>query len=1008
MRLQAPEAGGSPSKFKLAEQALEEQRLHPNGVKQPMEEISSVFPFGSPKNVAQINGTSYLTTQTLVQQVAYTLSDKLFSYSPETFDLDRAAKSWSSSEQANGRGVVTSVNPMETRLGAANVLLGYVFSPDSNPEKKAVTKSIIASSASLLPMRSALDQLAALYNVSSPFVAHVAAADFEVASSRMVTDYASAITVAQETGVGLIASFSAHEAQHMALFATLAATVLPAVHIYDGVQVSRESTKVADVLDQGGLQNVFSSILEEQKEVSKKADQATRVNGILKSLNAELGTAYSMFEYEGHEEPDAVLVVFGSVESSLATQVAAALAKGGEKVGVIAVRVYRPFSEAYFLEALPKSVKRIAVLGQVVDQNAVEDATVQSALFVDVVAATSMSDIWSLAPPTIDLKYPREQVWSPKQFAWIFDQIVRKQSVSIEIPEDAFTSEASTIDSFDLLVEEEGARQYIFWDSDDASSAPAASVIARLLSEDTEKTISFSATYDNAPLAGIIQAEIKSSKKVVEASFHIESADVAVVNDIALLSKFDVIARTKQGGSLILKSTIKDEDFEKKFPAPFKRAVVQKGVNLIILDPSVVGEEVSPAVDNALVQLAFLRVADVPASLERLSVYNLGSEAVHLAADNLDDALRKVETPKEWAEAVDENEVTGLPTVPQISSFTINEEKHVAEPSYILKSSQSAAQALSFKEAYGAQSALRPDLGMRNYIVKVKENKRLTPDYYDRNIFHIEFDLTGTGMEYQIGEALGIHSQNDPKDVAEFIKFYGLNADDIVEVPSRDDPEVLEMRTVFQALSQNVDIFGRPPKRFYEALAEFADNIEEKKALLTLSSAEGATEFKRRAEVDTCTFADILLEYPSAHPDFHDLVRIVSPLKRREYSIASSQQVHPNAVHLLIVVVNWVDPKGRDRFGQATRYLSTLPVGSEVTVSVKPSVMKLPPLPTQVCGLLYFLVFCTLTAPIAPHHGRSRNRSRPLPCLRPIPCLAKGPGYGDWLYPALHGISSPA
>lgn len=1002
MRLQAPEAGSSPSV----------EISHSNGPKQPLEKTSPVFPFGLPKNVSQINGTSYLTAQTLVQQVAYTLSDKLFSYSPETFALDCAAKSWSSSGQTNGRGVVTSVNSMETRLGAANVLLGYVFSPDSDPEKKAVAKSIIASSASLLPMRTALDQLALLYNSSSPFVAHVAAVDLDVTASRMVTDYASAMTVAQETGIGLIASFSAQEAQHMALFATLAATVLPTVHIYDGVQVSRGSTKVTDVLDQVGLQNIFSSIVEEQSEASKKADQATRVNSILKSLNAELGTAYSMYEYEGHDEPESVLIVFGSVESSLATQVAAALAKTGEKVGVIAVRVYRPFSELYFLEALPKSVKRISVLGQVADQSAAVDATVQSALYTDVVAATTMSDIWSLAPPVLDVKYPRETVWSPKQFAWIFDQMARQHSVSIEIPGEALTSEASTIDSFNLLTEqEEGAKQYIFWDIDDAPTVPAAAVIARILSEDAERTISFSATYDNVPLAGIFQAEIKSSKKVVEAPFHIESADVAVVNDIALLSKFDLIARTKQGGSLILKSTIKDEDFEKKFPAPFKRAVAQKGVNLVILDPSVIGEEASATAGNALVQLAFLRIANASVSLEKLSIYNLDAEAVHFAAEKLDGALRKVETPKEWSEAVDENEVTDLPALPLVNSFTINEEKHVVEPSYILKSNQSAAQALSFREAYGIQSALRPDLGMRNYIVKVKENKRLTPDYYDRNIFHIEFDLTGTGMEYGIGEALGIHAQNDPVEVTEFIKFYGLNMDDIVEIPSRDDPEVLEIRTVFQALSQNVDLFGRPPKRFYEGLAEFAENIVEKNALLNLCSAEGAAEFKRRAEEDTCTFADILRDYPSAHPDFYDLVRIVSPMKRREYSIASSQKVHPNAVHLLIVVVNWIDPKGRERLGQATRFLSTLSVGSEVTVSVKPSVMKLPPSSTQVRCLLPLLLLyepLTLTIAIASHHGRSRNRSRPLPRFRRVPRLAEGPGYRDWPHSSLHGSPSPS
>jgi len=230
------------------------------------------------------------------------------------------------------------------------------------------------------------------------------------------------------------------------------------------------------------------------------------------------------------------------------------------------------------------------------------------------------------------------------------------------------------------------------------------------------------------------------------------------------------------------------------------------------------------------------------------------------------------------------------------------------------------------------------------------EHRRLTPETYDRNIFHIEFDLGNSGLKYEIGEALGIHAENDKTEVEEFIKWYGLNPEEIVEVPSREDPNVLENRTVYQALIQNVDIFGRPPKRFYEALSEFATNDKEKTQLLMLGTGgnqESVVEFKRRAEVDTVTFADILLEFPSAHPSFHDIVRIVNPMKRREYSVASSQKVTPNSISLLIVTVNWVDPKGRDRFGQATRYLNNLPVGAPVTVSVKPSVMKLPPKSTQ-------------------------------------------------------------
>lgn len=254
---------------------------------------------------------------------------------------------------------------------------------------------------------------------------------------------------------------------------------------------------------------------------------------------------------------------------------------------------------------------------------------------------------------------------------------------------------------------------------------------------------------------------------------------------------------------------------------------------------------------------------------------------------------------------------------------------------------------LLFKEAYDTKPALRPDLAVQSYVVRVKENRRLTPLSYDRNIFHIEFDLGTSGLKYDIGEALGIHAENDPVQVMEFIKFYGLDPEEVVEVAHRDDPSVFENRTIYQSLVQNIDIFGRPPKRFYEALAEFAANEGEARELRILGGSEGAKEFQRRAEVDTITYADVLLEFPSAHPSFHDIVRIVSPMKRREYSIASCQAVTPTSVALMVVVVNWVDPKGRDRFGQATRFLSRLKIGAPITVSIKPSVMRLPPKSTQ-------------------------------------------------------------
>ena len=123
---------------------------------------------------------------------------------------------------------------------------------------------------------------------------------------------------------------------------------------------------------------------------------------------------------------------------------------------------------------------------------------------------------------------------------------------------------------------------------------------------------------------------------------------------------------------------------------------------------------------------------------------------------------------------------------------------------------------------------MRPDLPVKNFVVKVQENKRLTPSEYSRNIFHIEFDITGTGLTYDIGEALGIHGRNNSEAVEEFLDFYGVDGDSLIEVTNKDNAKIVEIRSSRQALSETVDFLGKPPKRFYESLAEFASDSKER------------------------------------------------------------------------------------------------------------------------------------------------------------------------------------
>lgn len=889
--------------------------------------------------LSALSGPTYTTAQTLIQQVAYLLSDKIFSYSPETFDLDAALREWSAAQETKTNGESPVVKTLETRQGAGNLALGYLFSQDFDLKKRHVPQGIVASSATLPYMRSALEQLSLLYSVASPVAAHVAAVDY-AGEEGLVSDYASALSLAEDLGLGLISSGSAHESQHMALFTTLLASVLPSIHIYDGVRVGRETTRVIDVLDKEGLTRTYETVRKSLDDSrNRHLDAQGKLLDLLKTLNGELGTDYGAFEYHGHAEPVSVLVVFGTVEAALAAQVARSLAKDGVHIGVVNVRVYRPFVEEEFLRVLPKTTKTVGVLGQVVSEQAVQEEGVHSALYEDVLATLTFATDREHAAGTVEIKYSRSQRWDLITIAAAFQRIFDKSI----LPVDSATNETAPLQLLDPAT----VQEYTFWDVDNSVAEQASLTLSQALAADSASNVTVSKVHDNLVQGGAIRVDIRKSAKIIDAPYVVTAADVSYVGNSALLNDVDVLASVKNNAKLIINAPgVKDEDLEKKLPPTFRQTVAQRGISLFVIDPSAVEDS---SLETVILQASFIRVA-LPTqegiATKKLASISGNSETLERVTKDLEKVLRQIEVPESWKEPEGVTEATQLLRDISANSF-VSFDKDESEAPTLLKDWETAARGLAFKEAFDTKSALRPDLATKTFTVHVKENRRLTPVTYDRNIFHIEFDLGDSGLTYDIGEALGVHAENDPEDVMKFIEFYGLNPDAIVEVPSRENPAVLENRTVYQALVQNVDIFGRPPKRFYEALSEFATDEKEKTDLRTLGGPDGAVEFKRRAEVDTITFADVLLEYPSAHPDFHEIVRIVGPLKRREYSIASCQKVSPTIVALMIVAVNWTDPKGRDRFGLATRYLSRLQPGTPVSVSVKSSVMKLPPKSTQ-------------------------------------------------------------
>ncbi len=213
-------------------------------------------------------------------------------------------------------------------------------------------------------------------------------------------------------------------------------------------------------------------------------------------------------------------------------------------------------------------------------------------------------------------------------------------------------------------------------------------------------------------------------------------------------------------------------------------------------------------------------------------------------------------------------------------------------------------------EQYPQVPALHPEIPDRTYLVTCTVNRRLTPKEYDRNVFHVEFDTTGTGLKYAIGEALGIHGWNDEAEVLDFCSWYGVDPARLVTIPVPEDDTKVHTRTVLQALQQQVDLFGKPPKSFYSDLAEYAKNPVDRHTLQFIGSPEGVSTFKKLSEKDTVTFADILRRYTSARPGIEDLCNLVGDIKPRHYSIASAQSVVGDRVDLLVVTLDWKTPSG--------------------------------------------------------------------------------------------------
>ncbi|KAF8558829.1 hypothetical protein OG21DRAFT_1503789 [Imleria badia] len=450
--------------------------------------------------------------------------------------------------------------------------------------------------------------------------------------------------------------------------------------------------------------------------------------------------------------------------------------------------------------------------------------------------------------------------------------------------------------------------------------------------------------------------------------------DFMCIIESHLLKSHSVLDCAKPGSAVLVITSWSSAELLGNLPPQVLALALQRKLRLYTIDAKLIASELctdtvtKEATEGLIIYLTFLRLYLGKVSNQAV----VRKFALELVPDDLRDDIFSKVNARTWESLLQvelpvDHELTShildtaantLPTLRHFEFNTIAADAGFGQTVYNgskVSSWHEAAKHLLFPsvftpllpippetEEFPQLPSLHPELAERTYLVTCTVNRRLTPLDYDRNVFHLEFDTEGTGLKYAIGEALGVHGWNDAEEVLDFCSWYGVDPDRVITIPIQGG-EKMHSRTVFQALRQQIDLLGEPPKSFYTDLAPYATEPAEKLALQFIGSPEGSSTFKKLNEKDTVTFAQVLERYRSAKPGIETLCEMIGDIKPRHYSIASAQSVVGNRVDLLVVTVEWTAPNGIPRYGQCTRYLADLKIGQKVTVSIKPSVMKLPP-----------------------------------------------------------------
>ncbi|MFZ5988472.1 MAG: pyruvate:ferredoxin (flavodoxin) oxidoreductase, partial [Bacillota bacterium] len=610
---------------------------------------------------------------------SYALTEvaSIYPITPST-PMAEGVDEWSAHGMKNIFGQQVKVVEMQSEAGAVAAMRGSLQS--------GALASTYTASQGLLMM---IPNLYKMAGELLPGVLHVTARSVAAHALSIFGDHQD-VMACRQTGVALLASSNVQEVMDMAFLAHLSAirSRVPFLHFFDGFRTSHEYQKISVIeyedikkivdyeaieafrvrslnpehpVARGTTQN--PDIYFQQRESANPFYEAVPeiVQSYMDRLGEITGRKYSLFDYHGSPDAENLIVAMGSVCDTIYETVDYLMSKG-EKVGMVRVHLYRPFSEKNFLDTVPNTVRRIAVLDRTK-----EPGSTGEPLYLDVVKAFKGHET---SPVIVGGRYGlSSKDTRPSQIIAVFDNLKNdnpKDRFTIGIVDDVTHMSLPEGDIVDTAPE--GTISCRIWGLGSDGTIGANKTAIKIIGDNTDMHVQAYFSYDSKKSGGTTVSHLRFGKKPLRSPYLVYSADYVACHNKAFIYHYDILKGLKKGGTFVLNCPWKEEELENKLPAPIRRFIATNNIKFYIIDAMAIASEIGLGNRiNMVMQSVFFKLANViPVEEAKNHLKNSiekmygkkGEDVVEMnkaAVDRSIEALIKVEVPKEWSDAKEED-----------------------------------------------------------------------------------------------------------------------------------------------------------------------------------------------------------------------------------------------------------------------------------------------------------------------------------------------------------------